>query len=419
MKLETPKNPNYCATVFKIKAINKLEGCDNVVGTPILGFQAIVSNNTKVGDIGIAFTVETQLSEEFCKQNNLYRHTELNSDPESRGYLEDNRRIRAVKFRGHRSDCLFMSLDSLSFTGVDLSDLKEGDEFDVLNDIEICRKFTIAHRVNTNQQPQEKKFSRVEEKFMPQHLDSDNYFKLVDTISPDSTVIVTQKLHGTSIRIGHTIVKRKLNLRDRFAKLIGAAVQETEYDYIFGSRKVIKDPNNPDQQHYYAVDIWTQEGKKLEGLLPHNFIVYGELIGWTPENAALQKDYTYTIDPGMCKLYVYRVAFVNAQGRLIDLSWHHLKQFCEEVGLSYVPELFIGKLKDINIQDYMDKRFKDMGYDNALPLGDNDLVDEGVCIRIDMMIPQILKAKAPQFLQHETKLLDKGEEDLESQETNV
>ena len=40
------------------------------------------------------------------------------------------------------------------------------------------------------------------------------------------------------------------------------------YDYVFGSRKVIKDPNNPDQNHFYGEDVYTREGKKLEGLLP-------------------------------------------------------------------------------------------------------------------------------------------------------
>jgi hypothetical protein len=31
-------------------------------------------------------------------------------------------------------------------------------------------------------------------------------------------------------------------------------------------------------------------------------------------------------------------------------------------------------------------------------------------------VPEIYKAKSPAFLEHETKLLDKGEEDLESAE---
>ena len=117
MKFEELKNPNYGATVVTIKKIIPLENCDNVVATPIFGFQAIVSKDTQVGDIGLVFPVESQLSEEYCRENNLYRHAELNKDKNVTGYFEDNRRVRAIKFRGHRSDCLFISLNSLKYTG--------------------------------------------------------------------------------------------------------------------------------------------------------------------------------------------------------------------------------------------------------------------------------------------------------------
>jgi hypothetical protein len=51
----------------------------------------------------------------------------------------------------------------------------------------------------------------------------------------------------------------------------------------------------------------------------------------------------------------------------------------------------------------------------ALPVGKTPkgLVDEGVCVRWDGLQPLILKAKSPVFLGHETKLLDRGETNLE------
>lgn len=47
MKLAKPENENYAATVVSIHAITPLEGSDNIVGTPLLGFQAIVGKNTQ------------------------------------------------------------------------------------------------------------------------------------------------------------------------------------------------------------------------------------------------------------------------------------------------------------------------------------------------------------------------------------
>ncbi len=415
MKFATPINPNYCATIFKIKVINVLPNCDNVVATPIFGFQAIVNKETKVGDIGVVFTSETQLSEDYCKENNLYRHQELNKDKEQKGYLEDNRRVRSIKFRGHRSDCLFMPLSSLKYTKVKIEDLVEGAEFDFIEDKKICEKYIVKTKIPGTGRFQEKKYSRVEEKFMPEHFKNDNYFKVSDGIDPNVSVIITQKLHGTSVRIGNTIVRRKPNLIERIAKLFGAKITETEFDYIFGSRKVIKDANSPDKTDgFYDFDIWTQEGKKLEGLLPENFIVYAELIGWTPQNAALQKNYAYNLSTGTCAMLVYRIAVINHQGRTVDLSWDQVKEMCAEMGVAHVPELWRGKASEIDTIKFLDKRFSEEGYRDAIPLGDNkELVDEGICIRIDGLTPQIFKAKSPIFLAHETKLLDEGIEDLE------
>lgn len=323
MKLEAPENVNYAAVVVAIAAITVLDNCDNVVGTPLLGFQAIVGKDTAVGDLGIVLPAECQVSEEFARRNNLHRHGNLNDDESAKGYLEDNRRVKALKFRGHRSDCLFMPLASLGFTGADLGQLKPGDAFDKLNGHDICTKYVVRRKSDSRVKAgarQEKVFRRVDEKMLPEHYETGNFFRNQDTIKPGTRVIVTQKLHGTSIRVGNTIVKRKLRLRERIAARLGVQVQQTTFDNVYGSRKVIKDANNPYQNHFYGSDIWSEEGARLNGLVPENFIVYGELVGWTKDGAPIQKGYTYQVPPGTCELYVYRVAFVNGQGRVTDLA---------------------------------------------------------------------------------------------------
>lgn len=420
MKIDKPANQNYCATVVEIKNIISLENCENVVATNFFGFQAIVGKDHKVGDIGIVFPAETQLSDKFCYENNLYRHSDKNRYENVKGYIEDNRRVKAVKFRGHPSSCLFMPLDSLKFTGINPDMLSVGDEFDALNGEEICKKYTVASRIaNKGAAAKEEKFVRVESKHMPEHTDSTNYFKFGDYIDGDKTIIVTQKLHGTSIRIGHTIAKRKLNLFERVLGKFGVKIQPTTYDYIYGSRKVIKDTNNPYQNHFYETDIWTKEGQRLVGLLPENYLVYGELVGWTGQKE-IQANYTYSVPSGVAELYIYRIAIVNNQGIITDLSWEQVKEFCAKNGLKAVPELWTGKKSDFKVEDWMDKRYFEAGYKHCLYLGENkDLVDEGVCIRVDGLNPVIFKAKSPKFFEHETKLLDKGEEDLESSQSNV
>lgn len=419
MKIDKPVNTNYCATVVEIKNITPLANCDNLVSISIFGYQAVISKDHKVGDIGIFFPAETQLSYDFCFENNLHRHGDRNKDQGLKGYVEDNRRVRAVKFRGNTSNCLFMPLESLKFAGISPEMLTIGDEFDTLNGTEICRKYTVAVRSGKIIDNLPKEFKRVEKKHMPEHMDSSNFFKWGDQIDSDMNIIITQKLHGTSIRIGHTITQRKLNLFEKFLSHVGVKIQTYDYDYVYGSKKVIKDVNNPYQNHFYSSDIWTKEGEKLVGIIPENYLIYGELIGWAGEGE-IQRNYSYGIEKGKAELYIYRIAFVNNQGIIADLSWQQVKEFCAKNGLKHVPELWTGKKSDFKPDDFMNKRFFESGYRHCVYLGDKpDIVDEGVCIRVDGLQPVIFKAKCSKFLEHETNLLDQGAEDIESNQSDV
>ena len=67
-------------------------------------------------------------------------------------------------------------------------------------------------------------------------------------------------VHNSSVRIARTIVKRRLSWWERLAKRLGVTVAETELAVVGGSRRVIKDPRDPSQRHWYGEgnDIWTQ-----------------------------------------------------------------------------------------------------------------------------------------------------------------
>ena len=418
MKLEAPSNSNYAAVCIDLPPLKSLEGSDFLVGAPLLGFQAVISKDHRPTERGVVFPAESQLSEQMCRENNLFRHQDKNKDPDAKGYLEDTRRVRAIKLRGHRSDCLWLPLESLAWTGANVSELRPGDCFDTLNGQEICRKYVIRTRESRGRQAKkEKRFERVDPRLFPEHEDTANWFREKDRISPEQWVHVTQKIHGTSVRLGRTLVLRKLPLRDRIASKFGVKVQTQEWDAVAGSRKVIKDPNNPEQNHFYGDDIWTQHLDRVEHLIPEGFLVFGEIIGWTREGAPIQSGYTYCLPDHTSELYVYRVAMINPRGVLVDLSWPQVREWCAERELKHVPDLWEGRHSEFIAEDWIDRRFADEGYD-ALPLGpDKKLVDEGVCVRADGLVPVILKVKSPQFNLHETSLLDQGEVDIESRET--
>lgn len=417
MKFDQPANANYAAAVVRIPAVVDLPGLDNLVGVPVLGHQALTTRGVEVGDLRVVFTAEIRLSTEYAFENDLHRDATLNKT-EATGMLETNRRIRAIKLRKNRSDALLMPLESLAYAGVDVTQLKEGDTFDVLNGHAICEKYVVPTRGNGNhtQKQLQKIWRRTDEKMLPEHVSTANYFRSVDEIAGDAELIVTAKEHGTSVRISNTIVKVKRSWKERLAAKLGVRVLDHEYDYIHGSRKVIKDPESLRADHFYGFDLWSREGEKLRGTLPLGTIVYAEIVGYAEKGSPVQRGYDYGIPDGECRLRVYRVSRISPDGFLSDLSWDQTVSFCRDHGLTHVPELWRGPHSEFNPDEWLDKRFFDQGYRDCLPLPNKKLVDEGVVIRVNdgALIPRLYKIKSAEFLRHESKLLDEGIEDLES-----
>ena len=421
----TAENTNYCAEVVEVKHLVPLEGLDNLVGLPVGGYQALVPKDTPLGSLMVVFPAESRLSPEFLSANNLYRHNDLNADNTKTGYIEDNGRVKAIRLRGHTSNALALGVESItefllngnnpsSAVGA-LQDLTPGLLFDTIDGVQIVKKYEIPVRGGSlGKSAQEKIWRRVDDKFLPEHVDTENWWRNEFKIADDDFVVVTQKLHGSSIRIANTYVKRKPTWKDRVAKWFGLSVPETEFAHVYGSRKVIKDPSNPLQNHYYDYDLWSEEGQRYDDLIPPGIVVYGELVGFTKDGGPIQKNYTYEAIPGTADLFVYRVAVVTADGHLYDLPWRGVEEFCWQRGLKTVPVLWSGLRKDFVAEDWLDRRFRDEGFAQAVQLSDKKLPDEGVVIRRDGLLPLVLKAKSPRFLEHETKIADTGEADLES-----
>lgn len=98
IKLGTPKNRNYAAVVVALQNFVDLPNCDNVKAALIFGNSVIVGKDTKTGDVGVFFPVETQLLREFLANNNLFRKPEWgNVDQEKKGFFEEHGRVKAKR----------------------------------------------------------------------------------------------------------------------------------------------------------------------------------------------------------------------------------------------------------------------------------------------------------------------------------
>lgn len=413
---------NYAAKVIQITRLVELPGLDNLRGVPVDGYMALVSKDTPIGALMVMFPAECQLAPNFARAMNLYRKPELNANPDATGYLEESARVRAIKLRSHVSSALLIE----GWRITNEAHLTVGMEFDTINGEKISWKYipptarTSTPRSGTRA---EKAWRRVEDKFLPEHPDTSQYLRDQGSIPEDAWFVVSQKLHGTSIRIGNTVVKRKLAWWETMLAKCGVKVADHEYDHVYGSRKVVKDPKNPSQSHYYDTDIWTGEGAKYAPLLPKGVVLYGELIGWVPgTDKPIQKGYTYQVPTGEAHLYVYRVSVVTEDAGQYDMGDTAMREFCAARGLNVVPKLWEGYKRSFEHEQWMDCRFAELVterwmWDQPVPLAKESPVDEGVVIRVEGILPKMWKLKGPEFYAHETKILDKGQVDIETEES--
>ena len=444
MKLNKPKNENYAAIVVEIKTLVPLENCDNVQAAIILGNQVIVDKSVKIGDVGLYFPLECQLSKEYLSANNLYRKKELNLDQTKAGYFEENGRIRCVKFRGHKSEGLFMPSGSLFFIGTSGLNLNLNDCFDELNGIPICKKYYVLKPTQSRDAFKQKgkgkqlRQSKLVENQFRFHQDTSMLYRNLHRIDPDSLISITYKVHGTSGISSYVLCKRKITKRERigaffhniYTKLVTLGkgryiTLETEYDYLYSSRKVIKNPElNPNAQHYYNEDIWGIAHKELEPYLQKGLSLYYEIVGYLPNGGMIQKDYDYGCEVGEHAIYIYRITQTNADGKVFEFSAKQVQDWCHYKGLKAVPQLYYGYAQGVwtekfeNVDEWGDVFLDKIKHDyneKDCYICKNKVPEEGCVIRIEGLDFEAYKQKSNRFYELETKNLDKGESNIEDE----
>ena len=373
MKLSIQEgSTNYAAKVVTITNVLPIDGKDLIQKTTVFGNNVIISKSAKIGDKCIYFCSGTKLSEDYCKCNNLYDQPILNLDQTKKGYISHKSRVKAIKLGGVISDGILMPLISLvAILGVGggIDSLKEGDEFTHINDILICEKYFVPVR-NSGQSKapkQPKRISRLVENQFYLHNDTENLRRNIHKINPSDIIGIHYKKHGTSICIGNVLVKKNLKWYEKLLKKVGVNVEDTEYDIVYSSRKVVKNQYlNPDQKDgFYGEDIWGVVAKEIGHLIPKGWTIYGEILGYLPSGGAIQKKYDYGCKQGEHKFYVYKISVVNIDGKTIYLTDKQIEEWCEKVGLLY-KDTFIYYGKASNYFDYAE------GFGKEVELSDKD-----------------------------------------------
>lgn len=437
MKLEV-KNKNYCATVVEIKKLVPLNNCDNVQSAIILNSAVVVSKDVQIGDVGLFFPVETSLSQEFLSNNNLFREKTLNKDQTKGGFFELNGRIRCVKFRGNSSEGFYIPLSSLDYIDpLFKKSMKVGDEFDQIDNNNICEKYIVRVSGSGNltkgksgKKPKSvKRESKLIDGLFRLHYDTAHLKKNLHNISSDTLISISDKWHGTSLVVSNILTKKKLNWKEKITRYLGVDVKDSEYSMVYSSRKVIKNEfqiNKTDE--FYKEDIWGEVSKEVYPLLQKGMTAYCEIVGYLSSGGEIQKSYNYGCLPNTHKVVVYRITITNEDGKVIELPFIQMKDYCEKVGLTPVELIFYGRAKHFIDTDFTDEedfrnkflqklesdvQHKKCKHHNfKVPM-------EGYVVKIDGINESTaFKYKNIDFLEFETKQLDKGEVDIETNEEN-
>lgn len=427
-KFTIEDSKNYAAQVVRLPEPFALPKLDRLVGVGVFGVTVLVTRDwaEREGQLAVFFPAESQLSEKLAHEACLYRDAGLNADPDQTGYFEKSRRVKATKFRGTVSGGFLMPVEEVaSIFNVPPSGFVENLTFDHIDGQKVCEKYRLKPEREQGVREKGKlrhAFRRVDNALFPEHIETDQYQRNEHVLDDDDFFIVTQKLHGTSFRIGRVPVRRKQTWRDRIAAWLRIPTPDTELDVVYGSRHSIKDVNNPDQAHFYDTDLWTEFGKTIADRIPAGVIVYGELIGWADVVTPIQQGHTYDLAAGDRDLYVYRVAVISAGGDMYDLHWDAVRAFCRNHGLKHVPELWRGPKHAFRIDDYKEKDFHRASFSENYPDKPVSLskggtgVDEGIAIRIDrgQQVPLLFKMKNDSHYLFETAQLDAEAVDIEA-----
>ena len=421
-------NPNYLATISRVKNVREHPNADKLNLGTVDGYTIVIGKEVKEEDLGIFFLAETQISDKFLSFCNLYRDRDLNKnksfDP---GFFEKNRRVRAIKLRGIISEGFWIEIDKfMSFLADNYSGqgkIEEGTSFDTIGKDLFCNKYEKPVK-KTSQRKKEGKKSKIslivdgQFKF---HKDTEQLQRNMFRINKDDTLHISYKLHGSSGISGNLLVK-DMSFRGKIKRLFG--INAAKYDNIYSSRRVIKNEglNSKKGPGFYDEDIWGKANKIVSPHLDKGMTAYYEIVGYVGGESSkmIQKDYDYGCKQGELDVYIYRITTTNVDGKVNEYSALQVQEWCKEKGLNAVPELYQGTLEEFYDEiDYNDKDWRDLALSRLKEnfincykecyMCNNKVPNEGIVIRKENTLGiEAYKLKNPEFLLRETKQLDKN-----------
>ena len=426
----------HCGFVVKVTELRKHSNADRLQIATFFGNDTSVDLSVKVGDIGVYFPVDLQLSEEYCAKNNLVRKKDENGNNIG-GFLDpDKRNIKAIKLRGEKSDGLFMPLKSFAYCwDLDKEEVPEGcaitiplgvgDQVTVLNGHEICKKYIPKKQNRVGGYSTGNHTRKTKVPYAPlfaEHADTEQLAYNHGAFKAGDEVEITLKMHGTSQRTGYLPVLQPVK-KTFWQKLFKKEPDPVyAYDHVSGTRRVVMEDFEGGNSFYGSNEFREPHHKLFVGKLNKGETVYYEVVGFTHtgvpimadgSNKGLDKEFikmygettrfSYGCEPDGKKVlygeddegkfqiteevpqsdvYVYRMTITNEDGFVVEYTPDFMRYRCEQMGVKTVQvfEKFTIPAKCKKPGEYVQAKAEKY-YDGPDPVGKTH-VREGVVCRI-------------------------------------
>ena len=372
----------YNAYICRLKNVRAHPNADKLLLGECFGNTVCVSLEYTNEQLGVYFPTDGQLSEEYCKYNNLVRKKD-DANNNIGGYLDpDKRNVCAIRLRGEKSDGLFLPLASLLYTGIDIGELEEGFVFTAINGHEICQKYIPRKRghesCNAGNRTRKKKAPVAP--LFAEHADTEQLAYNLSAFKPGDEIEITLKMHGTSGRTARLPVLKgyRRTLLDRILRREGTPIYED--GYVSGTRRVVLE--NYEGGFYGDNSFREKHSKFFEGKLMKGETAYYEIVGFTDSGSPIMGDgnnekvgkdfvkqygktttFSYGCHPEggrtlygkdheghfaireeipQSDIYVYRMTMTNEEGFVVEYTPDFMRYRCEQMGIKTVPVFWKG-----------------------------------------------------------------------------
>lgn len=399
--------------VVEVQKLRPHTNADKMQIATFFGNDTCIDLNTKIGDIGIYFPTDLQLSVEFAEYNNLLRKKDAEGNSIG-GYMDpDKRNVTSIRLRGEKSDGLFLPITCLDYCFEDgaAAHLKIGDTIDVVNGHDICIKYiprrNPARMGNINEGNKTRKKKVAVAPLFTEHADTEQLAYNLAAFKSGDLVEITLKMHGTSQRTAYLPVFKgyKRSFMDKIMRREGTPIYD--WGYVSGTRRVVLDDY---EGGFYGSNAFRERHSKVfEGKLHKGEEVYYEVVGYTDTGAPIMGDcankklndkafikqygettrFSYGCDSPFSELYVYRMTMTNEDGDVVEYTPDYMRYRCEQMGVKTVPVMWIGFIPEnpasaeddtISAGEWI-RNVAERFYDGPDPIGKTH-VREGVVCRI-------------------------------------